>query len=92
MVRFHILLEDGEKESFRRLAEREGKSLGEWMREAARVRARQAESDLRLDTVEALNTFFADSDRRQEGQGPEPDWDIHKQVIDESMRSGGDPP
>ena len=91
MVRFHILLDDDEKETFRRLAEREGKSLGEWMREAARVRARESESESRLDTVEALEAFFADSDRRQEGQGHEPDWEIHKRVIDESMRSGGDP-
>ena len=81
MVRFHILLDDSEKEEFRRLAEREGKSLGEWIRAAARDRAAAAAAEHRIDSREALQDFFVECDRRTEGQGSEPDWEVHKDAI-----------
>ena len=84
MVRFHVLLDEAEKEEFRRLAEREGKSLGEWLRAAARDRADAMARDERIDSVADLDAFFQRCDRRAEGHGPEPDWDVHKAAIEAS--------
>jgi hypothetical protein len=84
--RIHIVLGRTEKERFRRLAEREGKSLSEWLRDVARARADAEEARARLDTVEQLEGFFADCDGRE--QGREPDWDDHLRVIGGSIRRG----
>lgn len=83
--RIHILIDDEEKERFRRQAEREGKSLSAWLRDLAR--ARLAESGApELDSLEALRAFFAACDER-EGER-EPDWAEHLRVIAASRRSG----
>ncbi len=92
MVRFHILLDDSEKEEFRRLAEREGKSLGEWLRAAARDRAAAAAGKERFDSPEALKAFFLECDRRTQDQGSEPDWEVHKDAIEASKGPGVAPP
>jgi len=57
--RVHILVSAAEKERYRRLAAREGKPLGEWIRAAAEQRAASAQAGSRLDTVESLRAFFA---------------------------------
>jgi hypothetical protein len=84
--RIHIVLDRAEKERFRQLAEREGKSLSEWLRDVARARA-DAESERdRLDTSEQLDRFFATCDEREHGR--EPDWDEHLRVIRGSIAKG----
>lgn len=88
LVRFHILLDESEKEEFRRLAEREGKSLGEWIREAARERAAAAAAHERVDSVDALRAFFRACDERAGEVGQEPDWEVHKETIEASKRGG----
>lgn len=86
--RIHILIDDAEHERFRRQAAREGKSLAAWLRDAAREKLAAAEDGMRMDTVEELRAFFAACDARERGR--EPDWEEHRRVIEESIRS--DPP
>lgn len=84
-TRIHIVVDEEEKERFRRRAEREGKTLSAWLRDAAREKLRQ-EGPLRLDTLKELRAFFAACDAR-EGRA-EPDWEEHRRVIEGSARSG----
>ena len=86
MSRIHIIIEDGEKDRFHRAAAKEGKSLAEWLREAARNRLEVAEHQPRMETVEELRAFFSACAAREAGR--EPDWDEHTRVIDGSIRSG----
>lgn len=85
--RIHLVLTREEKELYRRMAVREGKSLSEWLRAAAEERAAGA-APRRLDSPQALREFFAACDAREAGQGPEPDWEQHEQVIERSTLSG----
>ena len=85
--RIHVVLSREEKEVYRRMAAREGKSLSEWLRDAAQARAAGA-APRKLDSAVALSEFFAACDAREGGKGPEPDWEEHKQVIERSMVSG----
>lgn len=84
--RIHLVIDPVEKERWRRLAEREGKSLSEWLRDVARSRAEAEAARARLDTPEELDRFFAASDARERGR--EPDWDEHLQVIHGSIAMG----
>jgi hypothetical protein len=84
--RIHILLGRAEKERYRRLAARAGKSLSEWLRDAAREKLAAEESTVGLDSAERLGEFFAECDRRERGR--EPDWESHREVIERSMREG----
>jgi hypothetical protein len=84
--RIHIVVDRAEKERYRRLAAREGKSLSEWLRAAAQEKLQAARFAPNLDSREALDAFFADCDERE--QGREPDWDAHEQVIEQSIKSG----
>lgn len=86
MARIHIVVDRGEKERFRRRAEREGKSLSAWLREAAREKLASDDARSRLDSRRALEEFFRRCDERE--RGAEPDWDAHRRVIEESIRSG----
>ena len=88
--RIHIIVERAEKDRFRRLAEREGKSLSEWLRDAARDKLAEAQKRRGLETPEALHEFFADCDRRE--QGREPDWEAHREVIERSRTSAAPRP
>jgi hypothetical protein len=84
--RIHIVVDRLEKERFRRLAEREGKSLSEWLRDIARARADADAAQQRLDTPELLDRFFAECDEREHGR--EPDWEDHLKVIRGSIARG----
>jgi hypothetical protein len=85
--RIHIVLSRSEKERYRQMAAREGKTLSEWLRAAADERAAKAAPG-KLDSDEALRAFFAECDAREAGRGPEPDWEEHKKNIERSMSSG----
>jgi hypothetical protein len=86
MSRIHIPIDKAEHERFRRQAEREGKSLAAWLRDAARQRLAAAEGRPRMDSLEELKAFFAACAARETGR--EPDWDEHQRVIEQSVRSG----
>lgn len=85
--RIHLVVTGEEKELYRRMAAREGRSLSEWLRAAAQERAAKA-APRKLDSDEALREFFAACAARRVGQGREPDWEEHKRVIERSMASG----
>lgn len=78
--RIHVVLDPADKERFRRLAAREGKTLSAWLRDAARDRAAAAEAHEGLETEEGLRRFFEACDDRESGR--EPDWEEHEQVIE----------
>lgn len=89
--RVHIVLGRAEKERYRQMAAREGKTLSEWLRAAAEERAARAASR-KLETEGALRQFFAECDAREAGRGPEPDWTEHRKTIERSMSSGAADP
>lgn len=88
--RIHLVVEEADKERYRREAEREGVSLSEWLRDAARRKLAEADARAELDTLEKLRDFFAACDRRERGR--EPDWQEHRRVIEESLGGGGTKP
>jgi len=65
MARIHVILADDEKARYQNQAEREGKSLGAWLREAAEERLTAAAARDRIDSVGALRRFFQDCDARE---------------------------
>jgi len=86
MTRIHVPLDEAEKERFREQAEREGKSLAAWLREAARDKLAAAERQPAIETVDELRAFFAACTARETRQ--EPEWEEHRRVIEGSIRSG----
>ena len=85
-TRIHIPIDEADKARYRRQAEREGKSLAAWLREAAEDRLRAATKKLDLRSARDLEGFFQACDAREEG--PEPDWAEHERVIQRSRREG----
>ena len=88
MDRIHIVVDAEEKARFRQQARREGKSLGAWLRDAAREKLEAARSEVRIDTPEELQRFFRQSDAREKDR--EPDWQEHRRVMDRSRVQGLD--
>jgi hypothetical protein len=86
MERIQVLLDPGEKEQFRRLAQERGLSLSAWLREAALTRAVGESQALRLRSPRALRAFFAECDVREVGR--EPEWEEHLDVLETSKREG----
>ena len=85
MPRVHFVVSETAKIAYQAEANREGKSLGEWMREAAAEKL--AAGRPRKFTMEELARFNAECDARRSDQ-PEPDWDESKRVIAESRLAG----
>ena len=83
--RVQVILDEAEREIFRRRARAEGLSLSAWLRRAGheRLSARPAAS---LGSRRALRAFFASCDVREKGK--EPDWREHLEVIETSRRRG----
>ena len=84
-TRIHIVVDEEEKERFRRRAARENMSLSAWLRAAARERLGR-EDGPDLDTPDRLDAFFAACDEREEGT--EPDWADHRRTIERSLSDG----
>ncbi len=78
-------MDEVEREAFRRAAAREGLSLSDWLRRAARDRL-QAASRARLGSIDELRAFFEECGQRERGE--EPAWETHRAVIEESKASG----
>ncbi|MDE2877649.1 hypothetical protein [Candidatus Palauibacter soopunensis] len=85
MSRIHFVVKEAEKVRYQAQASREGKSLGQWLREAADERLAAARP--RKFTLEELREFNAACDARR-SDAPEPDWPEVKRVISESRLSG----
>ena len=88
MNRIHILVDEAEKARYRQQAEREGKSLGAWLRHAAQQKLAAAEAMTRIESPDDLRRFFEACDAR-EGRR-ESDWTEHRRVIDRSRVAGLD--
>ncbi|MHB1193228.1 MAG: antitoxin [Longimicrobiales bacterium] len=84
--RIHLVLDRAEKERFRAAAEREGKNLSAWLRDAAEERVAASQRARGLRTSEDMAAFFRRCDQRESGM--EPDWEAHRKVIERSIRSG----
>jgi NAD-dependent DNA ligase len=85
MVRVQVLLSEEEREALRRQAEREGRSLSGWIREAAIGKLEKIDES--IASAEELREFFAA--RRDEEPGQEPDWKDHLDTIHRSRQRGG---
>ena len=88
-ARIHIPIDEAAKARYKRQAEREGKSLAAWLREAAEDRLRAAAETPRLDSADALRSFFEECDARE--AAPEPDWEEQRSLIERSRLEGVDP-
>lgn len=86
-ARIHILLDEADKARYRQQADREGKSLGAWLREAAEVKLLASESSVIRDVTD-VERFFETCDARESGR--EPDWIEHRRVIERSRTAGLD--
>ena len=86
MARIHLVLDDTEKARYLRQADREGKSLSAWLREAAEEKLTAAASRSRIGSVEELGRFFLACDDRE--TRPEPDWEEHQKVMGRSRTEG----
>jgi len=87
-TRIHIPIDEADKARYGTQAEREGKSLAAWLREAAEERLRASSEGRDLRTRDALEGFFEECDARE--TGAEPDWAEHRKVIARSRLHGLD--
>lgn len=85
-TRVQVVLDEEERERFRRQAAREGMSLSAWLRRAGRERLEEQRAADAPRTLEDLRAFFTECDRRE--QGTEPDWHEHRMVIERSIKDG----
>ena len=88
MSRIHFVVKETAKMAYQTQARREGKSLGEWLREAAEEKL--ATSRPRKFTVEELREFAARCDARHPPGAREMDWPEAKRIIAESKIAGLD--
>lgn len=82
MARIHFIVKETAKIRYQDQARREGKSLGEWMREAADDKLASARP--RKFTVQELREFAARCDAMHPSGTREPDWPEIKRMIAES--------
>jgi hypothetical protein len=87
-TRIHILLDEADKVRYRQQAEREGKSLGAWLRIAAEERLQASLQGRSLRSRAEMERFFLECDEREDGE--EPDWAEHRSVIERSRVQGLD--
>ena len=85
VTRVQVVLQEEERERFRREADLQGQSLSAWLREAGRARV-AARADRGPLTAASLRAFFKSCDAREKGR--EPDWEQHLQVMEGSRRRG----
>jgi hypothetical protein len=84
--RVQVVLDEEEREEFRRRAIREGLSLSAWLRRAGREKL-SVDRDREVPrTLQELRKFFKACDEREEGK--EPDWHEHRLVIERSILDG----
>ena len=80
MSRIHFIVKETAKIRYQAQADREGKSLGQWMREAAQEKL--ATTRPRKFTVEELEQFAAECDARLPPGAREPDWtEVKRELV-----------
>jgi len=85
-TRVQVILDEEDRERFRRYAKKEGLSLSAWLRKAGRERVAAQKAKQGPRTAEELKEFFEQCDSREKGR--EPDWAEHRKVIETSVRKG----
>jgi hypothetical protein len=85
MSRIHFVVEESARIRYQAEAEREGKSLGQWLREAADEKLEAARP--RRFTADELEAFNAACDARHPRGAREPDWEEVKRLITEDKLS-----
>jgi len=88
MARVHFIVKETAKMRYQDQARREGKSLGEWFREAADEKLASARP--RRFTVEELREFAAECDAMHPPGTREMDWEDMKRIIMDSKIAGLD--
>ena len=88
MSRIHFVVKETAKMAYQAQARREGKSLGEWLREAADEKLAAVRPQ--KFTVEELREFAARCDARHPPGARELDWPEIKRIIGESRIRGLD--
>jgi hypothetical protein len=84
-TRIQVVVDEEERESFRRQAQAEGLSLSAWLRQAGRERL-NSRALPSTGALAALRRFFAECDAHEKGR--EPDWQHHLEVIEASRQRG----
>ena len=87
MARIQLVIPDEDRDRFVHQARREGMSLSEWLRTAARDRLENHQHSDPLESSAHLDAFFRACDEL-EGPGVEPDWEEHLMVVNESHERG----
>jgi hypothetical protein len=88
-VRVQVILDEEEAARFRAEAVRERKSLSAWLRDAGRRMLERNGQDRALTDPSTLKKFFRKCNAREKGR--EPDWDVHKKLIEEGSQGGCKP-
>lgn len=86
MARIHILVDRDDKLRYETQAEREGKSLGAWLREAAEDKYRKSREGRPFRSRQDLADFFDRCDETEPGR--EPDWAQHREALERSRVAG----
>ena len=89
MARIQLVLPDEDRDRFVHQARREGVSLSEWLRLAAKERLARSEDQRPFRSAEEVQSFFAACDSVVEGEAPEPDWETHLETMRGSRSRGG---
>ena len=87
MVRVQLVLRDEEHSHYVYQANKEGLTLGAWLRAAAVERLERKSRIQPFESVADLIAFFTECDKRESG-GVEPDWEQHVSVLDEVRKRG----
>ena len=83
MAKLHLNIPDADLARFKDLAQRERKTLNEWLLGAAHAGMRDQRQAQRFESPEDIRQFFQASDAI-EGPGTDPDWIEHLLAIEES--------
>ena len=87
MAELHLNIPDIDLARFDYQAQREGKTLNEWLLDAAHARMRDQRQVRRFESTEDIRAFFQACDSLEE-PGTEPDWIEHLEAIRRSLAAG----
>lgn len=87
MARIQLVLPDEDRDRFVHQAQREGISLSEWLRLAAKERMQRSVDRQSFRDGDEVSAFFKRCDSSQ-SSGTEPDWEEHLDTMNTSRRQG----
>ena len=87
MAKVQLDIPDADLVRFEDQAQREGKTLNEWLLDAVHARLVDQHQVKRFESPEDVREFFQACDAI-EGPGTEPDWSEHLEAISRSRTTG----